>query len=83
MAKIEQMNEHVKPETVVELMRKSRFDSIRDKFDSVDAEADKKIINATPLDILAVTITLDNPVNVIDADIITPEEFLKEAFSKE
>lgn len=77
------MNEETrpKPETIVELMRKSKFDSMKKKFDYVDSSVDAVLANAKNDDILALTITVDNPVHVISAEITTTDHFLKEAFS--
>lgn len=69
------------PETKTELMRKERFDKMKEKFDSVSEEATKVIDSASPKDILALYFKFDNPVEVLNAEIITPEQFLKEAFS--
>ena len=69
------------PELKVELMRKSRFDSIKMNFNKISNEADTAIQNANSNDILAITMSFDNPVDVVRAELITPDDFFKEVFS--
>lgn len=73
---------NAEPEIRTELMRKERFDDIKQKFNAVSKNAEESIKTANPKDILAITLSFDNPVDVIEAKVITPDEYFREAFSK-
>lgn len=69
------------PEVRVELMRRERFDKMRMNFNTISPDAKGIISKAKSEDILAITMSFDNPVDVVKAEIITPDDFFKEVFS--
>jgi hypothetical protein len=64
----------------MEFMRKSRFESMRDKFNEISPEADKVIKLANPSDILKLSLTFNSPTKVIDAEVFDEEKFIELAF---
>lgn len=67
-------------ESEVEFMRRSRFDRIKDKFSEVSPEARKVIDKAKSDDILALTITFNSPIKVIEAELFDDKKFIDLAF---
>jgi hypothetical protein len=73
-------NEEENVETKMEFMRKSRFDSIRKKFDNISPEAEEIIKVAQPNDILKLSLTFNSPIKVVEAEIFDEKKFAELAF---
>ncbi len=71
-------NDEVTPK--MEFMRKSRFETLKDKFNEISTSAQGVIASAKPTDILKLSLTFNSPVKVIEAEVFDEEKFIELAF---
>jgi hypothetical protein len=74
------MDEIPVEETKMEFMRKSRFESIKDKFHEIAPAASEAIDKANNDDILRLSLTFNSPVKVLEAEVFNEEKFIELAF---
>lgn len=67
-------------DTKIDFMRKSRFDTIKDKFTNIDETAQTIISEAKNEDILELRLTFTNPISITSARIMTEKDFIELAF---
>jgi hypothetical protein len=63
-----------------EFMRRSRFETIRNKFQEISPTANEVIASARQEDILRLSMTFNSPVKVLDAEVFDEKKFLELAF---
>lgn len=64
----------------VEFMRKRRFDSLRGKFSEVSSSAAETIKHASDDDIIKLTLTINSPIKVVEAEVFNEDKFIELAF---
>lgn len=64
----------------LEFMKRSRFETIKDKFNEIAPSASSIIDKADNDDILKLSLTFNSPVKVIEAEIFNKEKFINLAF---
>lgn len=74
------MEETQVEETKMEFMRKSRFETIKDKFHEIAPAASEAIDKANDNDILKLSLTFNSPVKVLEAEVFDEEKFIELAF---
>lgn len=74
------MEETQVEETKMEFMRKSRFETIKDKFHEITPAASEAIDKANDNDILKLSLTFNSPVKVLEAEVFDEEKFIELAF---
>lgn len=64
----------------VEFMRKKRFESIKSKFSEISEDAITVINEADDNDVIKLTLTINSPMKITEAEIYTEDKFIELAF---